>query len=81
MNPKPAAAEKLPPLTEDPEAGQAGIKSPTELAVSVPARIPSPSDPLFKEAATYGLRNKGGKKSRKHKKRTHKKTQKRRGRK
>lgn len=86
VNPKPAAAEKLPGLAEDPEKGEA---KPRETSpVTVPSQ-PSPMNPqtaLSEFTRVTGITDparlpKGGKKSRKHKKRVHKKTQKRRGKK
>lgn len=85
-NPKPAAAEKLPPMPKDPEAGEAGIKSSQETSVSVSPPPFDPKNAMSQFVRTTGITDpkklsQGGKKSRKHKKRAHKKTQKRRGRK
>jgi len=83
MKPKPAAAEKLPALSEDPERGEVSKKSQSsDLVIKAPEPPQRVTSPLFPEAYLTGNVKKSGKrKSRKDKKRAHKKTQKRRGRK
>jgi hypothetical protein len=81
MNPKPAAAERLPALSEDPETGTVSPPKSPEISIKMPSKsqLSNPESYTFLPAR-LGVKSQGGK-SRKHKKRNHKKTQKRRAKK
>lgn len=74
----PKVADNLP---EDPEKGEVKSRSESPIEIApAPPRNNGVRDPLFIENTRFGLTGKG-KKSRKHKKRAAKKTQKRRAKK